>query len=475
MNFETIIGIEIHLQLKTKTKMFSSAQNISNAAPNTHVHINDMGFPGTLPTVNKKAVQLALTACKAFDMEIDRELHFDRKNYFYPDLPKGYQITQDKRPIGKNGKITIQVDGQEKVIGMERIHLEEDTAKQLHFSNYTLLDYNRCGVPLIEIVSKPDIRNGKEAAAYVETLRNILLYLDVSDCKMEDGSLRCDVNISLRPYGQEKFGTKVEIKNLNSISNVEKAIDYEIKRQTSMILKNEKVEMETRRFDETTKSTILMRKKTSAVDYKYFTEDNIVPIKLDDKWIDSIINNIIELPHQKEKRYQSEYGLSAYDAKVLTANKHLALYFEEAIKHYKNYKGIANWLMGDLLAHLNKNNLTIDKLLLPAKEIAILTKNIDEGKISSKQGKTVFEKLLETNQSVEEIIKGMNITQISDVNLLKEVILEVLKEFPSSIEDYKAGKDRAFGFMIGQIMKKTKGQANPGLVNKLLKEILDNI
>lgn len=472
MNFETVIGIEIHLQLKTKTKMFSSAQNISNAAPNSHVHVIDMGFPGTLPMVNKKAVELALIACQAFGMEIDTELHFDRKNYFYPDLPKGYQITQDKRPIGKNGTIVIQVDGQEKEIGMERIHMEEDTAKQLHYATYTLLDYNRCGVPLIEIVSKPDMHSGKEAAAYVEALRNTMLYLDVSDCKMEDGSLRCDVNISLRPYGQKEFGTKVEIKNLNSISNIEKAIDYEIKRQSALLLKNQEVEMETRRFDETTKTTVLMRKKTAAVDYKYFTEDNIVPIRLDTKWVHSIIDHLIELPYQKEKRYQNEYQLSAYDAKVLTSSKALAEFFEKAIQSYQNYKGIANWLMGDLLGFLNKNNLSMEKINLDPAEIAKLVQTIDEGKISSKQAKVVFEKLMSTQQTVEEIIKSLNIVQISDTTILKQIILDVCHEFPSSIEDYKAGKDRAFGFMVGQIMKKTKGQANPQVINTLLKEIL---
>ena len=474
MNFETIIGIEIHLQLKTKTKMFSPAQNISNAAPNTHVHVIDMGFPGVLPRVNKKAVELALIACKAFNMNIDRELHFDRKNYFYADLPKGYQITQDKRPIGKNGFITINIDGKEKNIGLERIHLEEDTAKQLHFSNFTLLDYNRCGVPLIEIVSKPDIRSAKEAAAYVETLRNTLLYLDVSDCKMEDGSLRCDINISLRPFGQKEFGCKVEIKNLNSINNIEKAIDYEINRQTALLLKNEKIEMETRRFDENTKTTVLMRKKTEAVDYKYFTEDNIVPIKLDDKWVDSIINNLIELPYQKEKRYQKEYNLSEYDAKVLTSNKYLDQLFENCINYYHNYKGIANWLMGDLLAYLNKNSLSLEKENINAKEIATMVKYIDEGKISSKQAKEIFEKFLTSKKIIDAIIKEMNIVQISDLNVLEKIVSDVLLENPNSISDYKAGKDRAFGYLIGQIMKKTKGQANPQLVNSLLRKKLDN-
>lgn len=472
MNFETIIGIEIHLQLRTKTKMFSPALNVSSSAPNTHVHTIDMGFPGTLPRVNKKAVELALIACKALNCEIDRELHFDRKNYFYADLPKGYQITQDKRPIGKNGYLTIEVDGKEKRIEIERIHMEEDTAKQLHYNTFTLLDYNRCGAPLIEIVTRPNIRSGKEAAAYVEQLKNILLYLDVSDCKMEEGSLRCDVNISLRPYGSEKYGSRVEIKNLNSTSNVEKAIDFEAKRQKALILKNLPVEMETRRFDETTKTTVLMRKKTSAVDYKYFTEDNIVPIRLDDNWVDNIISNLPELPHDKANRFQKEFGLSSYDAGVLTSSKLMAFYFEEAIKHHNNYKIIANWVMGDILGYLNKNNQDFTSIKMKPQDLALMVKYIDNGKISSKQAKDVFEKLMNTGNDVDSIIKSLNIVQISDPSAIIELIHQVFAEFPASIEDFKSGKDRAFGFMIGQIMKKSRGQANPGLVNKLLKEEL---
>ena len=475
MNFETIIGIEIHLQLKTKTKMFSPAQNVSNAAPNTHVHPIDMGFPGVLPRVNKKAVELALIACQALHCEIDTLLCFDRKNYFYADLPKGYQITQDKRPIGKNGYLLIDVDQQEKKIEIERIHLEEDTAKQLHFDTYTLLDYNRCGVPLIEIVTKPNIRSGKEAAAYVEQLKNTLLYLDVSDCKMEDGSLRCDVNVSIRPYGQKEYGTKVEIKNLNSISNVEKAIDYEVKRQKALFLKNQTIDMETRRFDEQSKTTVLMRKKTSAVDYKYFTEDNIVPIQLDVNWVHQVITNLPELPHQKMIRYQKEYGLSNYDARVLTSNKELAHYFEATIAHYSNYKLIANWLMVETLGYVNKNNILLKNIKMKPQDLAKLVQLIDGGKISSKQAKNVFEQLMQKEQSVEEIIQKMNIVQINDSNQINEWIQQVLQEFPASVSDYQAGKDRAFGFMIGQIMKRSKGQANPVLTNQLLKKALDEL
>ncbi len=473
MNFETVIGIEIHLQLKTKTKMFSPALNVSKEIPNTHVHPIDMGFPGTLPRVNKKAVELSLIACQALHCEIDDCLHFDRKNYFYADLPKGFQITQNERPIGKNGYITITIEGKEKEIGIERVHMEEDTAKQLHYSTFTLLDYNRCGVPLIEIVSKPHIRSGQEAAAYVEQLRNILLYLDVSDCKMEEGSLRCDVNVSIRPYGQKEFGTKVEIKNLNSISNVEKAIDYEVKRQKALYLKGQPIEMETRRFDEASKTTILMRKKTSAVDYKYFTEDNIMPIQLDKEWVKQVTSNLPELPHQKEIRYQKEYGLSSYDAKVLTSNKSMMLYFEQLVKFYHNYKIMANWVIVEMLGYLNKNNQTFEQIKMKPQELAQMVQYIDEGKISSKQAKDVFEHLMCSEKTVDEIIKELNIVQISDDHLLLEVIHAVFNEFPSSIEDYFAGKDRAFGFMIGQIMKKTKGQANPNKVNQLLRQELE--
>ena len=351
MNFEAVIGIEIHVEMKTKSKMFSSAPVLFGAEPNTLVQPLDIAFPGTMPVVNKQAVINAIRVSNALHMTIDDELWFDRKNYFYSDLPKGFQITQDKRPIGKNGYVTIKVDGKEKQIEIERLHMEEDTCKQLHLSNYSLLDYNRAGTPLVEIVSRPNIRSGEEAMKYVEQIRSIVQYTNVSDGKMEEGSLRCDVNISLRPIGQDKFGTKVEIKNLNSLSNVEKAIEFEIIRQQQLLLAGIPVEQETRRFDEIRKETVLMRKKTDAVDYKYFTEPNITPIKLSKEFIENAINTCPELASSKKNRYMNDLGLSEYDADTILMDKDMSNYFDETLKSSANPKLLVNWVMVDVAAY----------------------------------------------------------------------------------------------------------------------------
>ncbi len=473
MNFETVIGIEIHCELKTKSKMFSSAANAFDAEPNTNVSAVDMAFPGIMPVLNKKAVEYAIMASTALNMEIDDVLMFDRKNYFYPDLPKGFQITQDKRPIGKEGYIEVDIDGVKKKIGIERLHMEEDTAKQLHFQDYTLINYNRCGVPLIEIVSKPEIRNGKEAAAYVEKLRSLLLYTGVSDVKMEEGSMRCDVNVSIRPYGSKKFGVKTEVKNLNSVSNVMKAVDYEVERQKKLLLSGGVVEQETRRFDELTKQTVLMRKKTDAVDYKYFTEPNIAPIKLERSWIESIQSKIPELPDKRLDRYINELGLSSYDASILIANKEIAFYFDDVVKLCNLPKLAANWIMTSVMAYLNKENKTIEEVNLPAANLAKLIVMIDSGKISSKQGKEVFETMLATNKDPEVIAKEKNMMQISDEGVILAMVLEVLDANPKAIEDIKNGRTNLIGFLVGQVIKKSQGKANPGLVNKLVRAELD--
>ena len=473
MNFETVIGIEIHCELKTKSKMFSSAANAFDAEPNTNVSAVDMAFPGIMPVLNKKAVEYAIMASTALNMEIDDVLMFDRKNYFYPDLPKGFQITQDKRPIGKEGYIEVDIDGVKKKIGIERLHMEEDTAKQLHFQDYTLINYNRCGVPLIEIVSKPEIRNGKEAAAYVEKLRSLLLYTGVSDVKMEEGSMRCDVNVSIRPYGSKKFGVKTEVKNLNSVSNVMKAVDYEVERQKKLLLSGGVVEQETRRFDELTKQTVLMRKKTDAVDYKYFTEPNIAPIKLERSWIESIQSKIPELPDKRLDRYINELGLSSYDASILIATKEIAFYFDDVVKLCNLPKLAANWIMTSVMAYLNKENKTIEEVNLPAANLAKLIVMIDSGKISSKQGKEVFETMLTTNKDPEVIAKEKNMMQISDEGVILAMVLEVLDANPKAIEDIKNGRTNLIGFLVGQVIKKSQGKANPGLVNKLVRAELD--
>ena len=470
MNFETIIGIEIHCELNTKTKMFSSAPNSFGKEPNTQVSKVDMAFPGILPTVNKKAVEYAIMACSALNLSIDNELWFDRKNYFYSDLPKGYQITQDKRPIGRDGFIEVDTVNGIKRIGIERIHMEEDTAKQSHYGDYTLIDYNRCGVPLIEIVSKPDMRSGEEAAKYVEKLRSILSYLGVSDCKMEEGSMRCDINISLRPIGSEKFGVKTEIKNLNSINNIQRAVEFEIARQEKLLLKGLEVEQETRRFDEASKQTVLMRKKTDAVDYKYYTEANIMPIKLSDTFINNAINLVPELPDARFNRFVSKLNLSEYDAKQLINQKAVADYYEEVLKEYNDPKITANWILGDVYSYLNKNNLTINDFKLSTSNLAKLLTLLKEGKISSKQGKEIFNIIIETNEDPEAIAKAKGMVQESDEGLIMEYINEVLKDNPQAIATYKSGRDNILGFLVGQVMKKSKGKANPAITSKLLKE-----
>ena len=470
MNFETIIGIEIHCELNTKTKMFSSAPNSFGKEPNTQVSKVDMAFPGILPTVNKKAVEYAIMACSALNLSIDNELWFDRKNYFYSDLPKGYQITQDKRPIGRDGFIEVDTINGIKRIGIERIHMEEDTAKQSHYGDYTLIDYNRCGVPLIEIVSKPDMRSGEEAAKYVEKLRSILSYLGVSDCKMEEGSMRCDINISLRPIGSEKFGVKTEIKNLNSINNIQRAVEFEIARQEKLLLKGLEVEQETRRFDEASKQTVLMRKKTDAVDYKYYTEANIMPIKLSDTFINNAINLVPELPDARFNRFVTKLNLSEYDARQLINQKAVADYYEEVLKEYNDPKITANWILGDVYSYLNKNNLTIKDFKLSTSNLAKLLTLLKEGKISSKQGKEIFNIIIETNEDPEAIAKAKGMVQESDEGLIMEYINEVLRDNPQAIATYKSGRDNILGFLVGQVMKKSKGKANPAITSKLLKE-----
>lgn len=468
MNFEAVIGIEIHVEMKTKSKMFSSAPVLFGAEPNTLVRPLDIAFPGTMPLVNKQAVINAIRVSNALHMSIDNELWFDRKNYFYSDLPKGFQITQDKRPIGRDGYVEIKTKNGIKRIEIERLHMEEDTCKQLHMSNYSLLDYNRAGTPLVEIVSRPNIRSGEEAMKYVEQIKSIVQFTDVSDGKMEEGSLRCDVNISLRPIGSEKFGTKVEIKNLNSLSNVEKAIEFEIIRQQKLLLAGIPVEQETRRFDEMRKETVLMRKKTDAVDYKYFTEPNITPIKLSDEFIKNAIETCPELASSKRNRYINDLKLSEYDADILLQDKAVSEYFDKTIKYNANPKLLVNWIMVDIASYLNKNNYSISDLKLSPEHLSDLVKLISEGKISSKQAKDVFLDIVETNASPIDVANKLGIVQMSDENAIMNLVIEALNENPQAIEDFKNGKDRAVGFLVGQIMKKSRGKANPAMTSKLV-------
>ena len=471
MKYETVIGIEIHCELKTKTKMFSSAPVAFGEVANTCVNEVDLGHPGTLPCVNKEAVRLAVKAATALRCDIDPLVKFDRKNYYYSDLPKGFQITQQFHPIGRNGCITIETEDGKKDIRINRIHMEEDTAKQFHSDAGTLIDFNRAGTPLVEIVSEADMRSGSEAAAYVEKLRTLLYYLGVSDVKMEEGSMRCDVNVSIRPVGSTAFGTKTEVKNLNSISNVQKAIDAEVERQIQLVENGEKVEQATRRYDETQKTTILMRKKEGNVDYKFFPEPNITPIRLSDEWISEIQENMEELPDERKARYMGQNELRAYDADVLVSNRELSDFYDEVIKHTKAYKKAANWVIVELSAALNKANIKPADNPCKAEYLADMINMVEAQEISGKQAKVVFEEIMK-GKDPKKVVEEKGMKQMSDASELLAMINTVLDNNPQSIEDFKNGKDRAVGFLVGQVMKASKGQANPAMTNKLIQEEL---
>lgn len=467
MIYETVIGIEIHCELKTRSKMFSGAPVTYGAAPNTVVNEIDLGHPGVLPSLNKAGVEKALQACMALNLTIDPLVRFDRKNYFYADLPKGFQITQQFYPIGKEGWLDIDVEGETRRIRINRLHMEEDTAKQYHVEDASWIDFNRAGVPLVEIVSEADLRTAKEAMAYVDKLRNILVYLDVTDGKMEEGSLRCDINISLRPVGTTTFGTKTEIKNINSISNIEKAVASEIARQSALLDAGQPVEQATRRYDDVAKTTVLMRMKEGSVDYKYFPEPNIPPVLLSQAWIDAIRLALPELPEARLNRYRS-LGLSDYDAGQLIQNKALSDLFDALLPQVKSVKLAANWCLGDLLANLSQDQLTQKTYALRLSELAAMINALADQTISSKQAKDIFGHLLE-GKGYDDTVKALNIVQVSDTSVLSSLVEEVLNENPQSIVDYHAGKDRALGFLVGQLMKKSKGQANPALSSELLK------
>lgn len=473
MNFEAVIGLEIHVQQKTKSKMFSSAPNSFSRDPNTQVAPLDMAFPGTMPVVNKQAVINAIRVANALHMEIDHTLYFDRKNYFYSDLPKGFQITQQRRPIGKNGYVMVDTPNGKKRIGIERIHMEEDTCKQEHFMDYSLLDYNRAGVPLCEIVSLPEISNGVEAREYAEAIRNIVVYSGTSDGKMEEGSMRCDTNISLRPYGQKEFGTKVEIKNINSFKNIELAIEYEMKRQSQLLLQGIKIQQETRRWDEASGKTVLMRVKTDAVDYKYFCEPNITPIHLSDEFVQNAIDTCPELYDSKKERYLKA-GLSDADANVILANPKMAAYFEEGLAKVSNAKDLANFLIVEINSYLNKNEIAIENLKLSPLTLGEIVSYQEKGGLSHKQCTDILNKVLEEGCSPEEAKNALHIVaQVSDSSVIMEFVTEVLDKNPQSIQDFKNGNQRVLGFLVGQIMKASHGKVNPAEVSKTLRQELD--
>lgn len=471
-DYQVVIGIEIHVELNTKTKMFSGAGYAFKNEANTLVNEIDLGMPGTLPSTNMEAVKKALKACLALNLNVDPLVKFDRKNYYYSDLPKGFQITQQFHPIGKDGYLFINPNGEKKKIRINRIHMEEDTAKQFHLHDQTLIDYNRAGVPLIEVVSEPDMRSGLEASLYVEKLRQTLLYIGVSECKMEEGSMRCDINVSINEVGSKEFGTKVEIKNLNSIANIKTAIDYEVEEQKKTLEAGEKVVQATKRFDEKTQTTVLMRKKEGTVDYKFFPEPNIFPIRIPDSLIEETKASLPELPDAKHDRYLNNYKLSEYDIQVITNNRAITKFFDEVMQTSKNAKTACNMIVSDLAGKLAKDNKVFEDLTMSPADLADLINTIDSGDISSKQGKEVLEEMYQTNKKPADIISEKGFKQESNVDLILSMVKEVLDENQQSIDDFKAGKDRALGYLVGQLMKKSKGQVNPGLASKYMKEEL---
>lgn len=469
MNYEAVIGLEVHVELKTKSKIFSSTPAVFGDEPNTNTSVIDLGYPGVLPVLNRQAVDYAMRAAMALNCEIATVTKFDRKNYFYPDNPKAYQISQFDQPIGENGWIEIEVGGKTKRIGITRLHLEEDAGKLTHTGDgYSLVDFNRQGTPLIEIVSEPDIRTPEEAYAYLEKLRSIILYTGVSDVKMQEGSLRCDANISLRPIGQEKFGTKTELKNLNSFNFVRRGLEFEMKRQEDVLLSGGEIRQETRRYDEATGETLLMRVKEGSEDYRYFPEPDLVDLYIDEEWKERVRASIPELPDARKKRYIEDLGLPSYDAEVLTVTKEMSDFFEATLAAGADPKQASNWLMGEVSAHLNAVQKELHELPLTPESLAGMIKLIENGTLSSKLAKNVFKELVENGGDPKKIVKEKGLVQISDEATLIRFITEALDANPQSIEDYKNGKQKAVGFLVGQIMKATKGQANPPLLNKLL-------
>lgn len=472
MEFETVIGLEVHVELKTASKIFSSSPNHFGAEPNTNTNVVDLGYPGVLPVLNRKVVDYGMKAAMALNCQVATETKFDRKNYFYPDNPKAYQISQFDKPIGEHGWIEIEVNGYTKKIGITRIHLEEDAGKLNHAKGYSLCDYNRQGTPLVEIVSEPDIRTPDEAYAYLEKLKSIIQYTGVSDCKMEEGSLRCDANISIRPVGQEEFGTKTELKNLNSFNFVRKGLEYEEKRQREVVVAGGMIDQETRRYDESTNTTLLMRVKEGSDDYRYFPEPDLMDLYIDEDWKARIRAEIPELPDARQKRYIEELGLPVYDAKVLTVTKEMADFFEGTIKAGADAKMASNWLMGDVSGYLNAEQKEMADLPLTPESLAGMIKLIESGTISTKIAKTVFKELIEHGGNAEQIVKEKGLVQISDEGALLKIATEIIDSNPQSVEDFKNGKAKAVGFLVGQMMKATKGQANPQMVNKILQEEL---
>lgn len=481
MKYEAVIGLEVHTELQTKTKIFCSCRTSFGADPNTNVCPVCLGLPGVLPVLNKKVLEYAVRAGLALNCEISRFSKFDRKNYYYPDLPKNFQTSQFDLPICEHGYLDVEVEGEKRRIRITRAHMEEDAGKLVHHgtsitdSDYSLVDYNRTGTPLLEIVSEPDMRSAKEAVAYMEKMRAILQYVGISDCRMEEGSLRCDANVSVRPVGQKELGTKTEIKNINSFKGVERAIEYEAMRQAELLEDGGKVVQETRTWDEKEGVTKSMRTKEEANDYRYFPEPDLVPFTVSDEYIENIRKSLPELPDARKERYMKEFGLSSEDAVFMTNDKATADYFEAAVDAGADPKACVNWLMGEFASQLSTDGIEIAKAPVSAENLAALLKLISKGTISGKIAKKVFTTMWKEGGNPEEIVKAQGLVQISDTAELSKLVDEVVGKNPKAVEDFKAGKKKAVGALVGQIMKATKGKANPRVINELLNKKLQSL
>lgn len=478
-DYTIVIGLEVHAELATDSKLFCGCSTSFGSEANTQICPRCLGLPGTLPVLNKKAVEYAVRAGLALDCKINKFSKFDRKNYFYPDLSKAYQITQYDQPICEHGHVEFYVGGEKKVVGITRIHLEEEAGKSIHSgtsisdSDFSLEDYNRSGIPLIEIVSEPDIRSPEEARIYMETLRSILRYIGVSDCKMEEGSLRCDANISLMPKGATVFGTRTEIKNMNSFRAVQKALEYEAERHAKLLDSGEKLVQETRTWDDNLGITLSMRSKEEAHDYRYFPEPDLVPVILEDEFVTDIKNSLPELPAEKFRRYLEEFGLPEYDAELITADRDLAEYFEAVVAIYnKDYKAVSNWIMGEFMRLMNEQGIEVGEVKIKPEDFAAMLKLMDEGVISSKIAKVVFEEMFNTGKEPKTIVGEKGLVQISDSSAIEQIVADVIKDNPGPVAEYLGGKDKVLGFLVGQVMKLSKGKANPQMANEFLKKAL---
>ena len=475
MEYEAIIGLEVHAQLLTKTKIFCSCSTEFGAPPNTHTCPVCLGMPGVLPVLNRKVVDYTIRMALAINCTIARESRFARKNYFYPDLPKGYQISQYELPIAEHGHVFIEVNGKRRRIGITRIHMEEDAGKLIHDPHrpVSAVDFNRTGVPLIEIVSEPDIRTPEEAGAYLRQLRAILQYLEICDGNMEEGSFRCDANVSIRPVGTDTFGTRAELKNMNSFKHVENALIYEIERQEGVVEDGRKLVQETRLWDEAKGVTVSMRGKEEAHDYRYFPDPDLLPLVIDEGWTEEIRSTLPELPDEKRARFVEAYGIPLYDAQVLTSSRPLADYFEACAEHFPEPKIISNWVMGSILGMLKAENKTIEESPVSPERLAELLRLIDSGVISGKIAKTVFDEMVSSGKPPETIVQEKGLVQVTDTDAITDVVKQVVSNHEKEVSDYRAGKTKLFGFFVGQVMKATRGKANPKMVNEILKKELE--